>query len=245
MNKKRIYTRIIFGILIFTGIFILIWTIFLIDGPFPIGNETQKSDWLLFLGAYLTFIGTITVSCIVILQNKNFHKVESEKLRYSQLPYIKLIKSNIEKDTKKVEGGYLFDFPFLLKKNEKFNWSSKETDGLIAVCSPDRVNIEAVYKIQNIGLGPAMKVSLTVNNEKYDYREHIMIKDYLLFRVDLESLNKESQQISLVVKFSDIYNNEYEQKLVCDFKIEDTKFFFNISQEQFEPVLKKQVNYVR
>ena len=39
------------------------------NGIFPVGTGLEKSDWLSFLGAYLSFIGTVIISLIAIFQS--------------------------------------------------------------------------------------------------------------------------------------------------------------------------------
>lgn len=245
MERKYISKFIISSILIFGLIFILIWIVFVINGPFPLGDSIRKSDWLIFTGGYLSFIGTISITYMVILQNKRIHDLEFEKLRFSQLPYLKVIKSNIKKDFKESEDGkgtkgFVLDCPSLIKDKDTFKWIDKEKDGIAIFCPDSMTNEVAVYKIQNVGIGHAMKIRLrTSENVEYIYNDHCRVGGSLKFRIGLEALEKKSQDFVLYAHFFDIYNNEYEQKYVCEFIIKDTKFTFNISQEQFEPILMK------
>jgi hypothetical protein len=174
---------------------------------------------------------------MLIVQNSRFHQININQLRYSQLPYIRIIRSEYKiEEFKKVDGGLLFDFPSLVQLKGKFNLLGIET-GQAAICPESRLKDEAIYKIQNIGLGPAMKVSLHSDNTDYDFRSHLKVNDFLKFRVDLASLEKKNQDIIVTVKFCDIYNNKYEQKLACNFILEGSSFSFNIGIQQFEPEL--------
>jgi hypothetical protein len=136
-------------------------------------------------------------------------------------------------------GNYLFDFPSLVFENDKFIWKGKET-GVIAMCPINQAAHEAIYKIENFGLGHAMNFSLHSNDSDYFYRDHLKISDKLYFRIELGSLKKETQNISLTAKFCDIYNNKYQQKLLCEFVINGSTFKFDIAQEQFEPEIIKE-----
>jgi hypothetical protein len=226
----------IFFVFIFC-IYFLIWLIFVIDGPFNTGQALAKSDWLLFLGGYLSFTGTLLVTYMLIIQNNRFHHINNNQLRYSQLPYITIIRSdNKIEEFKKVNGGLLFDFPSLVNQQGKFNLIGIET-GQAALCPEAQLKEEAIYKIQNIGLGPAMKVSLHSDNTVYDFRNHLKVNDFFMFRVDLASLEKKNQDIEVTVNFFDIYNNKYQQRLSCNFIIDGSRFTFNIGIKQFEPEL--------
>lgn len=234
MNTKTIYRNILFAICFFGIIYFVIWILFIINGPFQIGEGLSKSDWLIFSGGYLTFIGTISITYLVIIQNKNYHEIEQEKLRYSQLPYIRIKLSNKSKLIPANDGSYILDFPSLNFENDKFIWKGGQT-GMAVKIPADQIDRVAIYEIQNIGLGHAMKISLHSNDSNYLFRDHLRTNDSLDFIIDIGSLKKESQKILLIVKFWDIYNNPYHQKLSCEFNVVGTIFNFNISQEQFEP----------
>ncbi len=238
MNAKINYKQILIGALLFGIIYLIIWILFIINGPFEIGESLDKSDWLVFSGGYLSFIGTISIAYIVIIQNKKFHEIEQEKLRYSQLPYIRIKLADKSKLIPTKDGVYIVDFPSLIFKSDKFIWKGGQT-GINLNIPADQIALVAIYEIQNIGLGHAMKISLHSNDSDYSFRDHLKIEESLYFIIDIASLKRESQKINLFVKFCDVYNNKYEQRLSCEFKIDGTIFNFNISQEQFEPELIK------
>jgi len=174
---------------------------------------------------------------MLIIQNNRFHQININQLRYSQLPYIRIMRSECKiEEFKRVNGGLLFDFPSLVLHEGKFNLLGIES-GRAAICPEPRFKDEAIYKIQNIGLGPAMKVSLHSDHSDYDFRSHLKVNDFVMFRVDIASLEKKTQDIIVAVKFCDIYNNEYQQKLSCNFTVEGSTFSFNIGVKQFEPEL--------
>ena len=121
-------------------------------------------------------------------------------------------------------------------ENKKLIWRGEQT-GIGVKIPKDQIEFLALYEIQNIGLGHAMKISINSNDSEYSYRDHLMKDESLFFIVDIASLEKTSQKITLFVKFCDVYNNKYHQKLSCEFNIQGTHFDFTISQEQFEPEL--------
>ncbi len=82
-----------------------------------------------------------------------------------------------------------------------------------------------------------MKIALNSGKSEYSYRDHLKIDETLCFIVDIGSLELKSQMISFYVKFCDVYNNQYQQKMTCEFNINGTIFNFTISQDQFEPEL--------
>lgn len=234
MNTKINFKYILLAFCFFGIFYLVIWILFIINGPFKIGEGLSKSDWLIFSGGYLSFIGMISITYLVIIQNKNYHEIEQEKLRYSQLPYIRIKLSNKSELIPSKDGSYILDFPSLTFENDKFIWKGGQT-GMALKIPADQIDRVAIYEIQNIGLGHAMKISLHSNDSDYLFRDHLKIDDSLNFIIDIASLKRESQKIILFVKFCDVYNNKYQQKLSCEFNIVGTIFNFNISQEQFEP----------
>lgn len=66
----------LFTVLIAT--YILIYFCFKGKGFIPTGDNLEKRDWLSFLGAYLSFAGTIIVSIIALLEGY-FYRQQSEK----------------------------------------------------------------------------------------------------------------------------------------------------------------------
>jgi hypothetical protein len=234
MNTKLNYKNFLLAFCFFGTLYFVIWVLFIITGPFKIGEGLSKSDWLIFSGGYLSFIGTISITYLVIVQNKTYHEIEQEKLRYSQLPYFRIKLAKKSGLTPSPDGSYILDCPSLTFENEKYIWRGGQT-GMAVKISAVQIEGLALYEIQNIGLGRAMKISLHSDDSDYLFRDHLKIDDSLNFIIDIASLKRESQKIIIFVKFWDIYNNRYQQKLSCEFKITGTIFNFNISQEQFEP----------
>lgn len=65
------------GILVAVLAYIGIYAAFRGNGIFSAGIDLEKSDWLAFLGSYLSFAGTAVVSCIVIFQTYQYEKLSN------------------------------------------------------------------------------------------------------------------------------------------------------------------------
>lgn len=69
------YKMPIIAIVAFSAIvYVIIYLVFKENGIFPVGTGLEKSDWLSFLGAYLSFIGTVIVSLIATVYKGNIIK---------------------------------------------------------------------------------------------------------------------------------------------------------------------------
>lgn len=73
--KIPLIITIIFSIVAY----IAIYFIFKGDGFFTVGKDLNKNDWLSFLGAYLSFVGTVIVSLIAILQSHYYTTTDNQK----------------------------------------------------------------------------------------------------------------------------------------------------------------------
>ena len=73
-------TMPIIAIVAFSAIvYVIIYLVFKENGIFPVGTGLEKSDWLSFLGAYLSFIGTVIVSLIAIFQSIYYSELNERK----------------------------------------------------------------------------------------------------------------------------------------------------------------------
>lgn len=52
---------------------------FIEDGIFLVGTDLEKGDWLSFLGAYLSFTGTVIVSMIAVFQSHYYNELNEKK----------------------------------------------------------------------------------------------------------------------------------------------------------------------
>ena len=59
--------------------FVAIYFVFVGDCPIPAGVNLEKSDWLAFVGGYLSFAGTLVISVITILQTTYYNNNEASK----------------------------------------------------------------------------------------------------------------------------------------------------------------------
>ena len=67
------------GVLI--AAYVLIYLCFLGNGFLPAGRELEKKDWLAFLGAYLSFAGTLIISLIAILQSRFYTERDNKRIK--------------------------------------------------------------------------------------------------------------------------------------------------------------------
>jgi len=70
---------IIGSLVIMTIGYIIVYLCFRWDGFLYVGIDLEKSDWLAFLGAYLSFAGTVIVSAIAILQGHYYTVKQKER----------------------------------------------------------------------------------------------------------------------------------------------------------------------
>ena len=74
------YKMPIIAIVAFSAIaYVIIYFVFKGNGIFPVGTGLEKSDWLSFLGAYLSFIGTVIISLIAIFQSIYYSELNERK----------------------------------------------------------------------------------------------------------------------------------------------------------------------
>ena len=71
----RIANLTIICIILYVGIYFLFFT----KGIIPTGEGLEKTDWLSFLGAYLSFFGTVVVSLIIFWHTNYVAKQSEEK----------------------------------------------------------------------------------------------------------------------------------------------------------------------
>lgn len=87
-------------VFIFLGIsafiYILIWLWFSFDGFIPNGNDLDKSDWLGFLSGFLSFIGTISLGILALIQNERLSKVNLSYAENQTRPLLTAIVLNSE-----------------------------------------------------------------------------------------------------------------------------------------------------
>lgn len=73
--KKLIWVIIITCILVFVFIYIAM----IIDIPLRAGNGLSKSNWLMFIGGYLSFVGNIAIAGISLAQSSYHSEMENRR----------------------------------------------------------------------------------------------------------------------------------------------------------------------
>ena len=107
-NKPTFWSRykkpIIVIVVAFAIAYILIYLVFKGNGILTAGTDLEKSDWLSFLGAYLSFIGTVIVSMIAIYQSRYYSELNekndaaSRKKEIQPIFSIKIVAIDIQLD---------------------------------------------------------------------------------------------------------------------------------------------------
>ena len=85
--KKYIITFLVLAVLIY----VIIYCCFFTDGFLSAGKDLEKKDWLSFLGSYLSFIGTLAVSMVALLQGIEYDKRDKNRRRADRINQIQPI----------------------------------------------------------------------------------------------------------------------------------------------------------
>jgi len=74
----KTYKWIMCGVILLAILgFVIIYLIFRNKGIIPAGINLQRSDWLSFVGGYLSFTGTLCISVITVLQTDYYNRIKS------------------------------------------------------------------------------------------------------------------------------------------------------------------------
>lgn len=87
LKKKHKKTMIIMGIAL-VALYVLLYILFILNGPLPTGADLDKSDWLGFIGSYLSFAGTIVVSLVALAQASYYNEMENKRRAEERLKEI-------------------------------------------------------------------------------------------------------------------------------------------------------------
>ena len=79
IGEYKWWIIILVGILVVA--YVLIYVCFHGSGFLPAGAELEKKDWLAFLGAYLSFAGTLIISLIAILQSRFYADRDRKRIK--------------------------------------------------------------------------------------------------------------------------------------------------------------------
>jgi len=183
-NVNRFLVKII---LASSLLYFVIWFIFLLNGPFYVGNGLEKRDWLSFLSGFLSLTGTILITTVVIIQSRRYQEMDNERLRFQNIPNLKinkpdlfselkyltlkdlkertlnpshkdlLNKSNLS-DTELVS--VIDNCPIIIWENGGFIIKGEENSQSIILYKD--ANFRAIYSAENYGIGTAINVELTV-----------------------------------------------------------------------------------
>lgn len=69
----------IFFLILAIVIYFIIYACFYGSGCIPPGEDLRKENWLSFLGDYLSFIGTVAVSCAALWQTKHYNDLDKKR----------------------------------------------------------------------------------------------------------------------------------------------------------------------
>lgn len=98
-DKAKTYFIFLLGGL---ALFVVTWLFFLGVGVIGVGVGLDKSDWLSFWGAFLSFIGTVFLGFVAIKQNELLHKenkeLEEKRFVMEYRPIMKFIGCHVEKE---------------------------------------------------------------------------------------------------------------------------------------------------
>lgn len=186
-NSNKLWVKIILASFL---LYFIIWLIFLFNGPFYVGNGLDKRDWLSFLSGFLSLLGTIIITTVVIIQNHRYQKMDNERLRFQNMPNLKfnrldlfstlnymtlkdlkdktlnpvhkvsLNNSNLS-DTELV--AVINNCPLIIWRNGEFIIDGDENrQGIILLKD---ANQRAIYSAKNYGIGSAINVEIKVKEK--------------------------------------------------------------------------------
>lgn len=76
--KEKHKKGIIITSIVLAALYIL-FLLFILNGSLPTGADLNKSDWLDFIGSYLSFAGTIAVSLVALAQASYYNEMENNR----------------------------------------------------------------------------------------------------------------------------------------------------------------------
>lgn len=196
-NGKKIVLLSIFFTVLAVLFYIMVYCCFWGDGFLSPGKELEKRDWLGFFGAYLSFIGTVSVSLIAILQSSYFNKRENERRYNERLEMIQPVFSVAISEQNSHVGNYAVSF----------NLNDTST-------YPQYDNF--TIKIENIGEYPAMHICVF---EKYMFPaiKPGESKSIQVAFSDSEDVRKYPKGLKAVLESSE--PKDEEQRLPLEFNI--------------------------
>ncbi len=182
-NSKKLWFKIILASFL---LYFIIWLIFLVNGPFYVGNGLDKRNWLSFLSGFLSLVGTIIITIVVIIQNQSYQERDNERLRFQNMPNLKFYRPDLfsilnymtlrdlknqtlnPSHKKTLNQSQLSDkelvalidkCPGIIWKNDEFQIIGKNSQGLIR---EKEAHKRAIFSAENYGIGPAINVEMGV-----------------------------------------------------------------------------------
>lgn len=186
-NTKNLWVIIILGSFL---LYFIIWLTFLANGPFYVGNGLDKRDWLSFLSGFLSLVGTIIITTVVIIQNRRYQKMDIERLRFQNMPNLKFYKLDLysklnymtlrDLKEKTLNPGHkellnkselsdtelvavIDNCPLIIWENGKFQIKGEENSQSIIL--EREANYKAIYSAENYGIGSAINVEIKVKEK--------------------------------------------------------------------------------
>lgn len=240
MKNSRLVKQALTLFLVLVSLYIFIWIGFSIKGPFYVGDELVKSDWLSFLAGFLSFVGTVIISIIVIIQNKNYKEMDNERLRLQNLPSLKFRRADLYNDNEfkfesikelkertrnpinqnqLINSPYkdsdsiicIYNCPLILWKDEKFQIKSMVDSRSIVLEA--HINQRGIFKTQNYGIGTAINLSVKVKSKLNDPDETPLYDFGGLHLKEQESIYYEIDVLSL--------KNEKLKDIILEFSYSD------------------------
>lgn len=232
-NTENLLTKIILVSLL---LYFIIWLIFLINGPFYVGNDLDKRDWLSFLSGFLSFVGTIIITSVVIIQNRHYREMDVERLRFQNMPNMKFHKVDLFSEFKYQTLRRLKDqtlnpnykellneskladkelvaevdnCPFIIWENGKFKIKRTEKGKLITPIK--EAHKIAIWAVTNYGIGSAINVEIRVKEELVSKGE---IYDFGIHHL------KEGEKVYFEIMLSSLFA-EKDKDLIIEFSFFD------------------------
>ena len=72
--------RLILAVVGLTVVYVLAYFAFTACGCIPYGSDLEKSDWLLFMGSFLTLSGSVIVAVIATMQTETYRSIDNERM---------------------------------------------------------------------------------------------------------------------------------------------------------------------
>ena len=195
---------------------------------FPTGSNLKNEHWLDFWGSYLgSLLGSVAALIALfftLYQQEKHHADTKETNRLNQLPIpcVEFFPDIIPKE------GYTHIPILVLKENGSFLSAyaieSTQFFNLIQKYQPTHMFMK--IDIMNIGVGPALDISIFENNDNAEDLCSIGSGQSDSFVL---ALPQEKEEINLHLVFYDIFGNKYMNSQKCTFDPSTKKYILSVS----------------